>query len=78
MNQRKLTSGMFLAGLALSAIVGAYPAGDASAAITCEREVRADVVVIDQPLMFNRLGAANINGMIFALKRDVISDPGCR
>ena len=72
MNQRKVTSGIFLAGLALSAIAGAYLAGDASAAITCERDVRADVVAIDQPLMFNRLGAGNPNAMIFALKRDVI------
>jgi hypothetical protein len=63
---------MVLAGLALSAIVGAYPAGDAFAAISCEREVIADVVVIDQPLMFNRLGAGNPNGMMFALRRDVI------
>jgi hypothetical protein len=62
---------MFLAGLALSAIVAAYPAGDAFA-ITCERDVRADVVVIDMPLMFNRLGAGNPNGMMFALRRDVI------
>jgi hypothetical protein len=72
MKHRRLSKGMFLAGLALSAIVGAYPAGDASAAITCEREVIADVVTIDQPLMFNRLGAGNPNGMMFALRRDVI------
>jgi hypothetical protein len=75
MKQRRLSNGMFrmfLSGLALSAIVGAYPAGDASAAFTCEREVIADVVVIDQPLMFNRLGAGNPNGMMFALRRDVI------
>ena len=73
MKQRRHAGGKFLAGLALSAIVGAYPAGDASAAILCEREVTADLVVIDQPLMYNRIGAANINGMIFALRRDVIN-----
>ncbi|HEY6612606.1 MAG TPA: hypothetical protein VIZ86_15935, partial [Pseudomonas sp.] len=32
----------------------------------------ANVVAIDQPLMFNRLGAQNVNGMIFALRRDVV------
>ena len=47
MKRRRLSNGMFLAGLALSAIVGAYPAADAHAAIVCEREVTADVVVID-------------------------------
>lgn len=40
----------------------------------CARTLRADIVAIDQPLMFNRLGAHNINGMIFALKRDVVDD----
>lgn len=73
MQQRRHAGGMFLACLSLSAIVGAYPAGDASAAILCEREVTANLVVIDQPLMYNRIGAANINGMIFALRRDVIN-----
>jgi len=72
MKHRRLSKGMFLAGLALSAIVGASPAGDAFAAITCERDVQADVVVIDQPLMFNRLGAGNPNATIYALRRDVI------
>ena len=72
MKRRRLSNGMFLAGLALSAIVGAYPAADAHAAIVCEREVTADVVVIDMPLMFNRIGAGNPNGMMYALRRDVI------
>jgi hypothetical protein len=36
--------------------------------------LHADIVAIDQPLMFNRLGAQNINGMIFALKRDIVDD----
>jgi len=38
----------------------------------CLRELTADVVAIDMPLMWNRLGAQNINGMMFALRRDVI------
>lgn len=38
----------------------------------CERTIRADVVVLDQPLMFNRMGAQNVNGMIYALRGDVI------
>ncbi|MEY2686080.1 MAG: hypothetical protein RL375_278, partial [Pseudomonadota bacterium] len=56
-------------------IVGlvATVAGQAQAAITCQRTVTADVVALDKPLMYNRLGAGNINGTIFALKRDVIN-----
>jgi hypothetical protein len=46
------------------ALLCVIAAADGQAAITCEREVSADVVVIDQPLMFNRLGAGNPNGMI--------------
>ena len=42
----------------------------------CNRTITADVVALDMPLMFNRLGAQNINGMMFALKRDVVvNDP---
>jgi len=45
----------------------------AEAAPTCARRLTAQVVAIDQPLMFNRLGAQNVNGMVFALQRDVIN-----
>lgn len=59
--------------VALLALAGFAPA---SAAITCEREVSADVVAFDMPLMYNRLGASNVNGTMFALKRDVIEKGG--
>ncbi|MEJ8837423.1 hypothetical protein [Ramlibacter sp. AN1133] len=45
----------------------------AQAAIACQRQVTANVVAIDKPLMYNRLGAGNVNGMMFALRRDVIN-----
>lgn len=45
----------------------------AQAQATCERTVTADVVALDQPLMFNRMGAQNVNGMIYALRSDVVS-----
>lgn len=54
----------------LLALVGIAPA---AAAITCERNVSADVVAFDMPLMYNRLGASNVNGAMFALRRDVIN-----
>ncbi|MBI5905087.1 MAG: hypothetical protein HZB86_06000 [Deltaproteobacteria bacterium] len=64
---------MFVAVLMLSTVIGAYPVGGASAAITCEREVTADVVAFDKPIMYNRLGAGNVNGMMYALSRDVVN-----
>jgi hypothetical protein len=38
----------------------------------CERNITADVVAFDQPLMYNRLGAQNINGAMYALRRDTV------
>src|SRR5688572_19401720 len=37
----------------------------------CQRIVKADVVAFDQPFFYNRLGAVNPAGMIYALRRDV-------
>lgn len=39
----------------------------------CARIVQADVVALDQPWFWNRLGAVEPQGMIFALKRDVVA-----
>ncbi|HSG75028.1 MAG TPA: hypothetical protein VLA30_02710, partial [Burkholderiales bacterium] len=47
-----------------AAAPGTCPAGG--------RTLTADVVAFDQPLMYNRLGASNINGMMFALRRDAV------
>ena len=55
-----------------SALVTALLAVPAQAAITCARVLTAKIVAIDQPLMWNRLGAQNINGAIYALERDVV------
>jgi hypothetical protein len=42
----------------------------------CARWIQADVVALDQPWFWNRLGAVEPQGMIFALKRDVVAiDP---
>lgn len=59
--------------LAATLLVAAFLATSAAQAQgTCARTLTADVVAFDQPLMYNRLGAANINGMMYALKRDVV------
>ncbi|HET7402255.1 MAG TPA: hypothetical protein VFJ62_10750, partial [Usitatibacter sp.] len=57
---------------ALAAVAGALSL-PSHAAISCDRQVTANLVVFDKPLMYNRLGAGNVNGMMFALKRDVIN-----
>jgi len=45
-------------------------------AATCERHLSANVVAFDMPLMYNRLGASNINGAMYALKRDAVDAAG--
>jgi hypothetical protein len=37
----------------------------------CNRVITADVVALDQPIVYNRLGAMNPGGMMFALRSDV-------
>ena len=49
------------------ALVGLTGSGEALAQ-SCERTITAKVVAFDQPLMFNRLGAQNVNGMMYALR----------
>ena len=62
------TCGGFIltAGLVLLALGLVLPAAAQAKTVT------ADVVILDHVLVFNRLGAQNLNGMIYALKRDVV------
>ena len=39
----------------------------------CNRTIKASVVALDQAIMFNRLGAVNPGGMIYALKQDIVA-----
>jgi len=39
---------------------------------SCERELTADVVALDQSFFYNRYGASNPAGMIYALRGDVV------
>lgn len=67
---------------AFKALVLGLPAlliAQQASAQTCPaggREVLAQVVALDQPVMFNRLGASNVNGMIYSLRRDVVQKGG--
>lgn len=51
---------------------GVFSPNEASAA-SCARTLTADVVALDQSFFYNRLGAVNPAGMIYALRRDVVS-----
>jgi hypothetical protein len=42
----------------------------------CNRTIKVQVVALDQPWMWNRLGASQPGGMIYALARDVVSKDG--
>ena len=41
-------------------------------AVPCNRTITADVVALDQVIIYNRFGAVDRHGMIFALSHDVI------
>ena len=53
---------------------GLYVAGTgtAEAQVACGQTITANVVVLDNPTVFNRLGAQNPNWITYALKRDVV------
>ena len=59
------------AALVLIATSGAH--AQTSPPTTCQRTVKAEVVALDQALIYNRLGVINPAGMIYALKRDVVA-----
>ncbi|MCY1342262.1 hypothetical protein D9M68_271810 [compost metagenome] len=77
MSERGRQQGIFgWSGTGLAVLSLLLGGGQAQAAVQCQRNLVANVVAIDQPLMFNRLGAQNVNGMIYALRRDVVDDQG--
>jgi len=67
--QRQMPGLMGVALLACLAAVAATPA--IAQPPTCHRTITADVVALDQVFFWNRLGAVNPAGMIFALRGDV-------
>lgn len=69
---RSLLPGI-VAAFMLFVLSGAARAQEAPELVpSCSRTIRADVVALDQPFFWNRLGAVQPQGMIFALKRDVV------
>jgi hypothetical protein len=61
--------GVSLSGLLMLAM--SAPSG-AQTAPSCKRQLTANVVALDQVFFYNRLGAVNPAGMIYALRRDVV------
>lgn len=57
---------------ALVALLAAAIFPGTAAAQVCNGQWTANVVAIDQPFFYNRLGAVNPAGMMFALRRDVV------
>ncbi|HKI00570.1 MAG TPA: copper oxidase [Thermoanaerobaculia bacterium] len=49
---------------------------EAASAQTCARTITADVVAFDQVFFWNRLGAVQPQGMMYALRRDVVPISG--
>ncbi len=62
-----------IAGLAFGIVLLAgWPAPASGAIPACEDTVLAKVVALDQPFSWNRYGAVEPQGMIYALERDVV------
>ena len=78
---RKTSLPIFLLCLVLLSVAASTHAQTTAVAVpaptpACERIIKANVVALDQIIMFNRLGTVNPNGMIYALKQDVVAiDP---
>src|SRR4051794_1776981 len=74
--RRVLLGAILVPGLAIGGSALFVTGGGAAAPVDCARTVSADVVALDQELTFNRLGVVNPAGMIYALRRDVVSTDG--
>ncbi|HEV2844973.1 MAG TPA: hypothetical protein VG477_09015, partial [Thermoanaerobaculia bacterium] len=62
----------FLALAACLALSGLTPAAHAQTPAGCANVTYANVVALDQPWMWNRFGALEPQGMMYALRRDVV------
>ena len=60
----------WIPGLLLVAMVG--PSAAQTTPPACQRQLTANVVALDQVFFYNRLGAQNPAGMVYALRRDVV------
>src|ERR1700756_2918582 len=68
---RKLTR-LGAMGMFALIVLSASPAVSEEESSVCNRIIKAQVIALDQPWMWNRLGAAQPGGMIYALAGDVV------
>ena len=74
MDQRRTAVARRLRPLLFLCFTLSFAVGGASSAMAqCARTITANVVALDQPFFWNRLGAVQPQGMMFALRRDVVS-----
>jgi hypothetical protein len=58
--------------IGMVAAIGAHSAAAGESKLPCDTTLTANVVAIDHPMVFNRLGAQNVNWMMYALRRDLV------
>src|SRR5271165_3393007 len=74
MNHSKKPSGLGTIWILAMVLFVPSPAMTEDSSFVCNRTVKAQVVALDQPWMWNRLGAAQPGGMIYALYGDVVNN----
>ena len=76
MSSRRKTFSLIGLSFTLVTLLGFVLPGITLAEKTCPGPVTktAEVVAIDHAIFFNRMGAYNPGGMIYALRRDVVDD----
>ena len=72
-NYRKRKLLFLLTFLSLVLLLMTAASTQAQTTPVCEHITKADVVALDQVIMYNRLGTVNPGGMIYALKKDVVA-----
>jgi hypothetical protein len=75
---RTISLAILITGLYSATAPGALPADDATIPRAVRRKIVAEVVAIDQCYFYNRLGAHAPDGMIYALRRDVVLKEGSK
>src|ERR1700739_2410318 len=72
---RKLTR-LGAMGMFALIVLSASPAVSEESTFVCNRIIKAQVIALDQPWMWNRLGAAQPGGIIYAIYGDVVKLDG--
>src|ERR1700758_2333836 len=76
MKQSRKLTGLGAIGVLALIVLSALPAAAEESSFACNRTIKAQVIALDQPWMWNRLGAAQPGGMIYALSVDVVKLDG--